>query len=164
MRGIMDDLYLKTENELAIDRTYMATARTLMAADRTLMSWIRTGIVLLGCGFTVYKVLLFLGEAMPNHPFASQEPAHFGLILIALGTLCLLFGLSDHYRTVRQFASKSRYGIWNLRLHHGSCHNISRVLPADIHPRAHPVSLVTSKEPNGARLRDSRRRDRRRNA
>jgi putative membrane protein len=112
----MENLPPKTETELAIDRTYMATARTLMAADRTLMSWLRTGILLLGCGFTIYKVLLFLGESMPNHPFASPEPARFGLLLIALGTLSMLFGLSDHYRTVRQFASQSRYSPWSLAL------------------------------------------------
>jgi putative membrane protein len=110
----MEDLQLRTEIELAVDRTYMATARTLMAADRTLMSWIRTGVVLLGCGFTIYKVLLFLGESLPNHPFVSPEPDRFGLFLIAMGTLCLLFGLADHYRTVRQFASQSRYRLWSL--------------------------------------------------
>jgi putative membrane protein len=110
----MADIGPKTENQLAIDRTYMAMARTLMAADRTLMSWVRTGILMLGCGFTIYKVLLFLNESLPGHPFMVQEPQRFGLLLIAMGTLCMLFGLSDHYRTVRQFARESRYSPWNF--------------------------------------------------
>jgi putative membrane protein len=110
----MDDFGFKTENQLAIDRTYMAMARTLMAADRTLMSWIRTGILMMGCGFTIYKVLLFLSESLPGHVFTLQEPRRFGLLLITLGTLCMLFGLSDHYRTARQFARESRYSRWNF--------------------------------------------------
>jgi uncharacterized membrane protein YidH (DUF202 family) len=38
----MDVVGAKSSNELAGERTDMATVRTLMAADRTLMAWIRT--------------------------------------------------------------------------------------------------------------------------
>lgn len=92
----------KTSNELAADRTDMALSRTLMAADRTLMAWIRTSLSMLGFGFTIYKFLLYVKESLSEHVMKAQGPRRFGIVLIGLGAISMLFGLIEHYGVYKQ--------------------------------------------------------------
>jgi putative membrane protein len=116
----MEAAELKTTNQLAVDRTDMATARTLMAADRTLMAWIRTSLSMLSFGFTIYKFLLYVRESLSNNILQAQGPRRFGLVLIALGTVSMIFGLVDYYRTCREFGKPSGRSPWSFTFFAGT--------------------------------------------
>jgi putative membrane protein len=110
----MDVVERKTSNELAGERTDMATLRTLMAADRTLMAWIRSSISMLSFGFTIYKFLLYVKESLSDKILKAQGPRRFGILLIALGTMSMLFGLIDYYGLVKQYGKASGRSPWNI--------------------------------------------------
>jgi putative membrane protein len=65
--------------------------RTRMSAERTLMSWLRTGLAMIGFGFTIAqfldKITTMAGAKGALYPAA---PRYIGLGLIAAGTLALL--------------------------------------------------------------------------
>jgi putative membrane protein len=103
----MDVVAAKSSNELAGERTDMATVRTLMAADRTLMAWIRTSLSMLSFGFTIYKFLLYVRESLADHIMKAQGPRRFGIVLITLGTISMLFGLIDYYIVCKQHSKAS---------------------------------------------------------
>ena len=110
----MDAVGAKTSNELAGERTDMATVRTLMAADRTLMAWIRTSISMLSFGFTIYKFLLYVRESLSDQIMKAQGPRRFGIILITLGTMSMLFGLIDYYGLLKQYGKACGRSPWNI--------------------------------------------------
>jgi putative membrane protein len=103
----MEAVELKSTNELAVERTDMGTLRTLMAADRTLMAWMRTSLSMLSFGFTIYKFLLYVRESLTNNLLQAQGPRRFGIILIALGTACMVIGLIDYYGMYRKYGKAS---------------------------------------------------------
>jgi putative membrane protein len=80
--------------------TGLAVERTLMAAERTLMAWIRTGLSMLSFGFTIYKFLLYVRESLSANVLQAQGPRRFGISLIVLGTVSLIFGLIEYGRAV----------------------------------------------------------------
>ena len=104
----------KSSTELAAERTDMAVDRTLMAADRTLMAWVRTGLSMQSFGFAIYKFLLYVRESLSKDVFQAKGPRRFGIVLMALGTMSLLFGLIDHYRTYRRVGRASGPSPWNF--------------------------------------------------
>jgi putative membrane protein len=110
----MEGAEIKTTNQLAVERTDMGTARTLMAADRTLMAWMRTSLSMLSFGFTIYKFLLYVRESLTNNIMKAQGPRRFGLVLIALGTVSMVFGLIDYYSTCRRFGKASGRSPWSF--------------------------------------------------
>jgi putative membrane protein len=82
-------------NELASQRTALAFDRTAIASDRTLMAVVRTSLALIGFGFTIYKFFHDLSEkVLPGLPPAA--PRRFGLALIVLGVVMLVFGILNH--------------------------------------------------------------------
>ena len=72
----------------------MAFQRTRLAEDRTLMAIIRTSLSLIGFGFTIYQFFQRLREQ--EVITKAGAPRHFGIALVALGILMLLFGLVYH--------------------------------------------------------------------
>jgi putative membrane protein len=110
----MDAPELKTANQLAVERTDLGTVRTLMAADRTLMAWIRTGLSMLSFGFTIYKFLLYVRESLSNNVMQARGPRRFGIALIALGTMSLIFGLIDYRAMYRKYGKNSGRSAWNF--------------------------------------------------
>jgi putative membrane protein len=81
-------------SELAARRTGMSFQRTRMAEDRTLMAVIRTSLSLIGFGFTIYQFFERLRQE--NVITKAAAPRHFGLALVALGVVMLLFGILYH--------------------------------------------------------------------
>jgi inner membrane protein YidH len=88
------DIKLDVNTELAARRTGMAFQRTRLAEDRTLMAVIRTSLSLIGFGFTIFQFFQRLREQ--DVITKAAAPRHFGLALVALGVLMLLFGLAYH--------------------------------------------------------------------
>jgi inner membrane protein YidH len=90
------DIKLDVNTELAARRTGMAFQRTRLAEDRTLMAVIRTSLSLIGFGFTIFQFFQRLREQ--DVITKAAAPRHFGLALVALGVVMLLFGLAYHVR------------------------------------------------------------------
>lgn len=85
----------QTANDVPrIDTTRLALERTRIAYERTMMAWLRTATSLITFGFSVYKFFQFeMKEAFARS--AIIGPRGFGLALIGIGLLSLLFGTID---------------------------------------------------------------------
>ena len=83
--------------ELSSRRTGMSFQRTRMSADRTLMSVIRTSLSLIGFGFTIFQVFS-KALKLPHATLSAEAPRNFGIALVSLGVLMLLFGIVYHVR------------------------------------------------------------------
>jgi len=78
--------------------TMLAFERTRVAYERTMMAWIRTATSLITFGFSVYKFFEFELKGNPALRTMVVGPRGFGLTLIGIGLLSLLFGTLDHAR------------------------------------------------------------------
>jgi putative membrane protein len=78
-----------------------------LANERTLLAWVRTAIGIMAFGFVVVKFSLFvkqisiaLGKPDMVHQYGYSAP--IGILLVGVGTLCLLLSLLRYRRTERQ--------------------------------------------------------------
>ena len=108
----------------ATSDSHFGWVRTRMALERTQMAWVRTGVSLIGFGFTIYQVL----ERIPNakRPESARD---LGLILIGTGILAMLVALLD-YRSMIDYLWSHDFeplaGFSDQKHHH------SRVLPVTL--------------------------------
>jgi putative membrane protein len=94
------------------DSTDMAVERTMMAADRSLMAWVRTGLSLISFGFTIYKFLEYQQQQLSTagkEVVSFSSPKVFGLLMIGLGILSLIFGTIENLATANSY--RKRYDI-----------------------------------------------------
>jgi putative membrane protein len=90
--------------------------RVLLAIERTLLAWTRTALALMGLGFVVARLHLFLPDAAGTPP--APDPAWSGWIgtgLVAIGILAQVAGLLQH-RTHLQRVRKGEplvTGLWS---------------------------------------------------
>jgi inner membrane protein YidH len=96
----MPDAPVKAEQPALDIGTKLAVDRTRIAFERTMMAWIRTATSLITFGFSVYKFFAFEMKKDVVGPLLLG-PRGFGLALIGIGLLSLLFGTIDHARDVR---------------------------------------------------------------
>ena len=75
-----------------------------MAAGRSLMAWERTGLALIGFGFTVYKFIE--SSSQQAHPNTARD---VGLLVIAMGVVSILLGCIDYWVYSHQIRKK--YGV-----------------------------------------------------
>ena len=101
----------RTANEMAAERTGLASLRTGLAADRTLMGWVRTGMSMITFGFTVYKLL---SEAQERGMVLPREttPRNVGLFLIAAGTFATIMGKIEYAHTLRQLGATYPFKLY----------------------------------------------------
>ena len=75
--------------------------RTRIALERTLMAWIRTGVSLIGFGYTIVQFFERLQDmkaiAPAVHPLA---PRYLGLMLIGAGIVSLVISTVQYRRVV----------------------------------------------------------------
>jgi len=89
----------------------LAKERNRAAYDRTLMAWIRTAISLIGFGFAIatsyeyihYETLERTGRFLDR----MHTPLWFGISFILLGMLCILGGVIQHAKVVKQIQSST---------------------------------------------------------
>jgi len=88
-----------SEQALAVDRnTALAFERTRVAYERTMMAWIRTATSLITFGFSVYKFFEFEMKGNLTAATMLMGPRGFGLTLIGIGLMSLVFGTVAHAR------------------------------------------------------------------
>ena len=98
------------ENEVKANLTNeLAKERNRAAYDRTLMAWIRTAISLIGFGFAIAKSYEYIqmDEMEKTGRFIDQihAPLWFGMSFIVLGMLCILGGVIQYVKVVKQLQS-----------------------------------------------------------
>jgi len=82
--------------------SHFSWLRTRMSAERTLMSWVRTGIALIGFGFTIFQVLDRFNKTAGVEPAElPRAPWIFGLALIGTGILALIVAVSQYRWCIR---------------------------------------------------------------
>jgi putative membrane protein len=84
----------------------LAKERNRAAYDRTLMAWIRTAISLIGFGFAIAKSYEYIqmDEMEKTGRFIDQihAPLWFGMSFIVLGMVCILGGVIQYVKVVKQ--------------------------------------------------------------
>ncbi|MFP3558837.1 DUF202 domain-containing protein [Paraburkholderia sp. SIMBA_049] len=107
----MANVEARSANQLAEERTDLAVTRTLMAADRTLMAWVRTALSMISFGFTIYKVLDGFKDAGVHlaHP---HSPRNVGLFLTGMGTVSMVMGTVEFWRTIVGLREYQLVSIW----------------------------------------------------
>ena len=77
-----------------------------LALERTLLAWVRTGVALIGFGFTIFHFYELLnqvpGVKPPWRPGASRL---LGVSLVAIGTLAMTLALVQYLTTLRLLGS-----------------------------------------------------------
>jgi len=97
-----DEVKTNLTNELAKERNRAAY-------DRTLMAWIRTAISLIGFGFAIAKSYEYIEmdalEKTGRFIDRIHAPLWFGMSFIVLGMLCILGGVVQYTKVVKQIQS-----------------------------------------------------------
>jgi putative membrane protein len=86
--------------DLAVTQSQFSWLRTRLSIERTLLSWTRTGVSLIGFGFTIYQFFDKLQEATAPEAARPEAPRNFGLALIGAGIVALVIALWQHRRLV----------------------------------------------------------------
>jgi putative membrane protein len=86
----------------ATDKSHFAWLGTRLALERTLMAWVRTGIGLVGFGFTIVQFFERFGRmdgvASARYPFAAR---YVGLVLIGAGIVALVLSAAQYRKALR---------------------------------------------------------------
>jgi len=90
----MQEAKLPTTDELALQRT-------LMASERTFMAWTRTAISLITFGFSVPKIVEYTAESS-RQLLGELGPRIFGTTLVCLGVFSLVASALQHGKLVRK--------------------------------------------------------------
>lgn len=98
------------EDEVKVNLTNeLAKERNRAAYDRTLMAWIRTAISLIGFGFAIAKSYEYIQTETLEETgrFIDQihAPLWFGMSFIILGMVCILGGVIQYTKVVKQIES-----------------------------------------------------------
>ena len=90
----MQEVRQPTSDELALQRT-------LMASERTFMAWTRTAVSLITFGFSVPKILEYSAESS-RRLLGDFGPRAFGTTLVCLGVVSLIASALQHGKLVRK--------------------------------------------------------------
>jgi putative membrane protein len=79
----------------------LAMQRTVMASERTFMAWTRTALSLISFGFTIPKILEYT-EGPKLRLLGNAGPRILGTTLIALGVFTLAVSSFEHWHHLRR--------------------------------------------------------------
>lgn len=77
-----------------------------LAYERTLMAWLRTALLLIAIGFTIYKLFHYGVGVRPDG--GDLGPREFGMLMIAGGLATLFLAVLDQRRNLRRL--RLQYG------------------------------------------------------
>jgi putative membrane protein len=86
----------------------LALQRTVMASTRTFMAWTRTALSLITFGFSIPKVLEYANKARFEHT-GEWGPRALGTILIFLGVFVLAVSAFEHGKLVRDLKKNNQH-------------------------------------------------------
>jgi putative membrane protein len=76
--------------------------RTRLSVERTMMAWLRTGVSMIGFGFTIVQFFEHLNTMAGVAPaYRPETPRYLGLSLIGAGVLTLIISGIQFRRVVR---------------------------------------------------------------
>ena len=88
--------------------SHFSWLRTKMSADRTLMSWVRTGVSMIGFGFTIVQFFeRFKGFDDVKAATYAGAPRYLGMMLIGAGTIGLLISTLQYHSLMGELWSDS---------------------------------------------------------
>jgi putative membrane protein len=97
--------------------SHFSWLRTKLSADRTLMSWVRTGVSMIGFGFTIVQFFeRFQGFDNVKAAHYAGAPRYLGMMLIAAGTIGLLVSTIQYHMLMAEMWSDT-YQVIAARRH-----------------------------------------------
>ena len=83
----------------------LALQRTSMASERTFMAWTRTALSLISFGFAIPKVAEATEQA--RHILGQWSPRAFGITMVALGEFVLAVSALEHWKQLRKMREEN---------------------------------------------------------
>ncbi|NLH15779.1 MAG: DUF202 domain-containing protein [Phycisphaerae bacterium] len=100
---------VKTQTEMAEDRTDWAHLRTIMASDRTLMAWTRTSLSLISFGFSIFKFMQYMQEEGSILLKSHNGPRYFGMTLITVGIISLSIACYQYWQFEKRYNPERKW-------------------------------------------------------
>ncbi|OEU71771.1 MAG: hypothetical protein BA863_12900 [Desulfovibrio sp. S3730MH75] len=92
---------------LPLDTNSLAVIRTLLANERTFLAWCRTALGLLGFGFVLEKVGLYMRHFLPDvNPLMSKDLGLLSLFALFSGMLVLVGAAFRFFSIEKQVGAK----------------------------------------------------------
>jgi putative membrane protein len=112
-----EELQARFEVRVTAD-SHFGWIRTRLALERTILAWLRTGVSLIGFGFTIVQFFQRLNGTEGVAPaMRPQAPRQLGLALIGCGILALIVSLVQYRRTVHYLWSDPFKPIAGMGVH-----------------------------------------------
>ena len=92
----------------------LALQRTMMASERTFMAWTRTALSLISFGFAIPKVAEVAERG--RHIFGDWAPRAFGIVMVALGVFVLAVSSFEHWKQLHKMRADNRAQFASSRL------------------------------------------------
>ena len=92
-----------------LDNNQLAMQRTWLAHERTLMAWVRTATSMISFGFTIYKFFQFEAEGAVKITRGLITPRDFALVIVSIGVLSLLMATIQHRSELRELRGQLKH-------------------------------------------------------
>jgi putative membrane protein len=92
----------------------LALDRTQMASERTLQAWVRTALSMIAFGFTLYKFLQVMQQQSNVPVLLPNAPRNVGLALVGIGTFAVSVACVQHWKYMKRLHPEKPYRPWDL--------------------------------------------------
>ena len=92
----------------------LALDRTQMASERTLQAWVRTALSMIAFGFTLYKFLQVMQQQSTVPVLLPNAPRNVGLALVGIGTFAVSVACVQHWKYMKRLHPEQPYRPWDL--------------------------------------------------
>ena len=92
----------------------LALDRTQMASERTLQAWVRTALSMIAFGFTLYKFLQVMQQQSTVPVLLPNAPRNVGLALVGIGTFAVTVACVQHWKYMKRLHPEKPFSPWDL--------------------------------------------------